>query len=56
MLLSLSLSTYAGEGGIRFVGIAIGLLCFWLLQKKKMSVPKVIGIAAALGVVGFGVL
>ena len=56
VLLSLSLSTYAGEGGIRFVGIAIGLLCFWLLQKKKMSVPKVIGIAAALGVVGFGVL
>ena len=38
------------------IGIAIGLLCFWLLQKKKMSVPKVIGIAAALGVVGFGVL
>ena len=56
MLLSLSLSTYADEGGIRFIGIAIGLLCFWLLQKKKMSVPKVIGIAAALGVVGFGVL
>lgn len=54
VLLSLSLSTYAGEGGIRFVGIAIGLLCFWLLQKKKMSVPKVIGIAAALGVVGSG--
>lgn len=56
VLLSLSLNTYAGESGIRFVGIAIGLLCFWLLQKKKMSVPKVIGIAAALGVVGFGVL
>lgn len=56
VLLSLSLSTYADEGGIRFIGIAIGLLCFWLLQKKKMSVPKVIGIAAALGVVGFGVL
>ena len=36
--------------------LCIGLLCFWLLQKRKMSVPKVIGIAAALGVVGFGVL
>lgn len=36
--------------------LCIGLLCFWLLQKKKMSVPKVIGIAAALGVVGSGVL
>ena len=57
VLVSLSMSTYTGEaGGVSIIGIAIGLLCFWLLQKKKMSVPKVIGIAAALGVVGFGVL
>ena len=56
VLLSLSASTYGTETGISVVGIAIGLLCFWLLQKRKMSVPKVIGIAAALGVVGFGVL
>lgn len=56
VLLSLSGSTYLSETGISVMGIAIGLLCFWLLQKKKMSVPKVIGIAAALGVVGFGVL
>ena len=56
VLLSLSVSTYGTETGISVVGIAIGLLCFWLLQKRKMSVPKVIGIAAALGVVGFGVL
>ena len=56
VLLSLSGSTYLSETGISVMGIAIGLLCFWLLQKKKMSVPKVIGIATALGVVGFGVL
>lgn len=56
VLLSLSVSTYGTETGISVVGIVIGLLCFWLLQKRKMSVPKVIGIAAALGVVGFGVL
>ena len=56
VLLSLSGSAYLSETGISVMGIAIGLLCFWLLQKKKMSVPKVIGIAAALGVVGFGVL
>ena len=56
VLLSLSASTYGTATGISVVGIAIGLLCFWLLQKRKMSVPKVIGIAAALGVVGFGVL
>jgi len=56
VLLSLSGSTYLTDTGVSFMGIAIGLLCFWLLQKRKMSVPKVIGIAAALGIVGFGVL
>ena len=30
-------------------------LCFVLLQKFKLSVPKVIGIAAVLGLVCFGV-
>ena len=56
VVLSLSASTYLDAGSISWMGAAIGLLCFWLLQKRKMSVPKVIGIAAALGVVGFGVL
>lgn len=56
VVFSLSASTYWNENGISLAGIAIGLLCFWLLQKRKMSVPKVIGIAAALGLVGFGVL
>lgn len=56
VLLSLSASTYWDESGISLIGIAIALLCFWLLQKRKMSVPKVIGIAAVLGIVGFGVL
>ena len=32
-----------------------GFLCFVLLQKFKLSVPKVIGIAAVLGLVCFGV-
>jgi len=35
--------------------VAIGILCFVLLQKFKLSVPKVIGIAAVLGLVCFGV-
>ena len=42
-------------GGISLPGIAIGILCFVLLQKFKLSVPKVIGIAAVLGLVCFGV-
>ena len=48
--------TYITEaGGISLPGIAIGILCFVLLQKFKLSVPKVIGIAAVLGLVCFGV-
>ena len=48
-------STYFAEG-ISWAGLGIGLLCFWLLRKKKMAIPKVIGIAAVLGLVCFGVL
>ena len=47
--------TYFAEG-ISWAGLGIGLLCFWLLRKKKMAIPKVIGIAAVLGLVCFGVL
>ena len=43
------------SGGISLPGIAIGILCFVLLQKFKLSVPKVIGIAAVLGLVCFGI-
>ena len=42
-------------GGISLSGLFIGILCFVLLQKFKLSVPKVIGIAAALGLVCFGI-
>ena len=48
-------STYFAEG-ISWAGLGIGLLCFWFLRKKKMAIPKVIGIAAVLGLVCFGVL
>ena len=55
VLITLSGSTYFAEG-ISWAGLGIGLLCFWLLRKKKMAIPKVIGIAAVLGLVCFGVL
>ena len=57
VLVGLCRQTYITEaGGISLPGIAIGILCFVLLQKFKLSVPKVIGIAAVLGLVCFGVL
>ena len=55
VLITLSGSTYFAEG-ISWAGLGIGLLCFWLLRKKKMAIPKVIGIAAVLGLICFGVL
>lgn len=56
VLVGLCRQTYITEaGGISLPGIAIGILCFVLLQKFKLSVPKVIGIAAVLGLVCFGV-
>ena len=56
VLVGLCRQTYITEaGGISLPGIAIGILCFVLLQKFKISVPKVIGIAAVLGLVCFGV-
>ena len=56
VLVGLCRQTYITEaGGISLPGIAIGILCFVLLQKFRLSVPKVIGIAAVLGLVCFGV-
>ena len=56
VLVGLCRQSYLTEaGGISLSGLSIGILCFVLLQKFKLSVPKVIGIAAALGLVCFGV-
>lgn len=54
VLVTLSRSTYFAQG-ISWAGLGIGVICFWLIRKKKMAIPKVIGIAAALGLVCFGV-
>ena len=56
VIVGLCRQTYVAEaGGISLPAIGIGLLCFALLQKFKLSVPKVIGIAAVLGLICFGV-
>ena len=56
VLVGLCRQSYLTEaGGISLAGLFIGILCFVLLQKFKLSVPKVIGIAAALGLVCFGI-
>ena len=56
VLVGLCRQSYLTEaGGISLSGLFIGILCFVLLQKFKLSVPKVIGIAAVLGLVCFGI-
>ena len=55
VLITLSRSAYFAGGSVSLAGLGIGLLCFWLLYQKKLSVPKTIGIAAVLGLVCFGV-
>lgn len=56
VIVTLSGENYTLEGQIDFFAIAIGLLSFWLIHWKKWSVPKVIIIAAALGLLCFGVI
>lgn len=57
VMVSLSLSNYVGEtGDISYVSILLSLLDVFLLVKLKMSIPKVIGINAVLGIILFGFL
>ena len=57
VLITLSRTTYFAAGtGVSWAGLGIGIVCFWLLRKKKLSIPKTIGVAAVLGLVCFGVL
>lgn len=55
LLITMSQSNYAGSHGIKLVSIAISLLDLYLLVKRKWSVPLVIILSAALGLVLFGV-
>lgn len=56
VILTLSLENYTMDGQLQPFSIGIGLLMLYLLMKRKWSVPKVIALAAALGVVCYGML
>ena len=56
VLVSLSLSTYIGEGSLRLPSIAIGIVDSVLLLKCKVSIPKVLLFSVGMGLVLFGVL
>lgn len=54
--LTLSMTNYAEGGAPHLPSLCLGALDAFLLMKLKVSIPKVIGLSAALGVLLFGVL
>lgn len=50
VIISLGLSNYYPSGRIDVVSILIGLFALFLLAKKNVEIPKVIGICALLGI------
>lgn len=56
VIVSLSLSNYFADSGLDLKGVVIGAAMLPLLLKFKVSVPKVIGLSAALGLLLYGIL
>lgn len=56
VLVSQSLKNYFVSYRLDFRALFIGILSFFLLQKKKWSVPKVIILSCILGIVLYGIL
>ena len=56
LILSLATTNYVSDGSIDFVAIAIGALDVFLLLKCKLSIPVVILISCALGLLFFGLI
>lgn len=55
VILTLINSTYLKNSRIDFAGIGIGVIVLCLLMKYKLSVPKVIMLAAVAGIIVYGV-
>ncbi len=53
VIINLILSNYYTEGVIEWICIAIGALALVLLIRFKVSIPKIIAIAAVLGIIFF---
>ena len=57
VIFSLCMTNYAADlGGISWSAIAIGAVSLLLLVRFKVSIPKVICLSGALGILLFGVL
>ena len=56
VILNLMQENYFPNARIDWFGCGIGIVMFYLILKRNWSVPKVITLAAVLGMVGYGVL
>lgn len=56
LLISMCMENYVADSGIKYAGIIISLIDFYLLYKRKWTVPKTIVLSAVLGLVLFGIL
>lgn len=55
VLVSLSLSTFVGDTGLKLPSIAIAVADLFLLLKYKVSIPQIILFSAGMGIMMFGV-
>jgi chromate transporter len=53
---TLATANYVRATGINIPAVILGIADFFLLYKLKLSIPKVIGVSAAAGLLIFGVL
>ena len=53
---TLASANYVRATGINLPAVLLGIADFYLLYKWKLSIPKIIGISAAAGLLCFGVL
>ncbi len=56
VVFSLCASNYAPTGTVSLPSVGLGILCFILLTRFKVSIPKVICLSAVMGLLLFGVL
>lgn len=56
VMITLAKGSFFPESGFDYFAVVICLVSFYLLRRWKWSIPKVIGLAAAMGLVFYGVV
>ena len=56
VILTLGEGSFFPQGRFDYVAVLIAVVCFVLIRWKKVSVPLLIGLSAAMGIVCYGLL